>query len=389
MSALDWIGRQQGRLNACLIDWAETNSGTWHATGLQTMASKIVAAFADLEAERVQQLQIPERALNSHPLVIWRKRSTADVRLFFFGHLDTVYGPEHAFQKAEFLPDGKLRGPGVSDMKGGLLVLLSGLTAFERFTEAKHFGWTIAINSDEETGSAGSIRHLVESARGHTYGFGFEPALPSGALASARSGSGVFTLRFHGRAAHSGRQPRRGRNALIPLARFILFCEALNQERSTVYLNPAVVTGGTAYNMVPDLATCNINIRTTSREDERWALERLNDFIADIQRTSDYRLEIQGHFTAPPKEESEGIRSLIRLAQRSAQQLGFELLIEPTGGTCDGNRLAAAGLPNLDNLGVRGDCIHSSDEFLIPESIVERARLFYLMLVELNRTFAP
>ncbi|HEY0791310.1 MAG TPA: M20/M25/M40 family metallo-hydrolase, partial [Chthoniobacterales bacterium] len=268
-----------------------------------------------------------------------------------------------------------------------LAVLLCGLRAFEGFIEEKRLGWTVVINSDEEVGSPASSASLVEEARGHPWAFGFEPALASGAIASERRGSGTFQLQFHGRAAHSGRNPQDGRNALVPLAHFVLRCQQLNAERASIFLNPAEITGGTVLNMVPETATCRLNVRTSSPEDEAWILRALHGFAAHTQGTSDYRVDVQGRFTAPPKGASPEIRQLISFVQNTAAELGHAIGAEPTGGTCDGNRLAAAGITNVDNLGVCGGQLHSADEFMFAASLVQRSQLLHAMLTRLDERF--
>jgi glutamate carboxypeptidase len=127
-----------------------------------------------------------------------------------------------------------------------------------------------------------------------------------------------------------------------------------------------------------------LNVRTTAREDEDWLQNELEQLRVSLQAGSRYRIELTGQFTAPPKMMSPEISWLITMAQRAAAQMGFNLDAKPTGGTCDGNRLAEFGLPNLDNLGARGGAIHSENEFLIPESLVERSLLLFTMLQMLN-----
>ena len=274
-------------------------------------------------------------------------------------------------------------------MKGGLAILLCGLTAFENSAHEKRFGWTILINSDEELGSPLSSPFFEDAAPGHEVAFGFEPALRDGSIASSRRGTGNFTLRFHGKAAHSGRNPYDGINALIPLAHFILECQKLNGRRDSIFINPAIVAGGTAPNVVPDFASCQVNVRTTSSNDETWILEELHRFVAEIPKDGGYRAEISGGFTAPPKMLNPQIESLIELVRQAGQKIGIDIHARSTGGTCDGNRLAGFGLPNLDNLGARGDHIHSQAEFIYPESLVERARLLYELLSGLNERLTP
>jgi glutamate carboxypeptidase len=382
-----WITGERDRLIEQVIDWANINSGSANEPGLNRVAEKLQSEFQELDPDdSTLQVLFGAGAARS-PLLRLAKRLDNPKKVLFFGHLDTVYGLEHSLQKAQFLPDGTLNGPGVCDMKGGLAILLCGLTAFERSVCEKRFGWTILINSDEELGSPLSTAFFEKAAQKHEVGFGFEPALRDGSIASSRRGSGNFTVRFHGKAAHSGRNPRDGMNALIPLARFILECQELNSRRDSIFINPAIVAGGSAPNVVPDLASCQINVRTTTLDDESWIQEQLHQFIAKVPGTSGYRAEIAGGFSAPPKMLNPQIDSLIELVRRAGQKIGVDISARPTGGTCDGNRLASFGLPNLDNLGARGDHIHSPAEFIYPESLVERAQLLYELLLELNERF--
>ena len=383
MTPTEWINAQSEELVQRVVAWSNINSGSRNVPGLNLAAKAIYDAYLSIEPEFSEIVRL--EAADSGPVLIFRKRSQAAERLLLFGHLDTVYGPEHPLQRAIPRTDNRIGGPGVCDMKGGLAILLCGLSAFERFIPDKNFGWTIIINSDEEIGSPNSSRIFESEAKKHRFGFGFEPALEDGSLASTRKGSGTFTFKAHGKAAHSGRNPTAGRNALIPLAQFILACQRINEQRPTVFLNPAVVSGGEATNVVPDLATCQLNVRTTTREDEDWFQNELEQLRVSLQDGSRYRIELTGQFTAPPKMMSPEISWLITVAQRAAAQMGFNLDAKPTGGTCDGNRLAEYGLPNLDNLGARGGAIHSENEFLIPESLVERSLMLFMMLQMLNQ----
>jgi glutamate carboxypeptidase len=383
MTPTEWINGQRDELVERVVAWSNINSGSRNFSGLKLAARAIYDAYLPIEAERSEIVHL--EPADSRPTLVFRKRGGAAEKLLLFGHLDTVYGPEHRLQRAESGTDGRIVGPGVCDMKGGLAILLCGLSTFERFVQNKNFGWTIIVNSDEEIGSPHSSQLFESEAKKHRFGLGFEPALEDGSLASTRKGSGTFTFKAHGKAAHSGRNPTAGRNALIPLAQFILACQRLNEERPSIFLNPAIVSGGEATNVVPDLATCQLNVRITTRDDEDWLRQELELLRVSLQDDDRYRIELTGQFTAPPKMMSPEISWLITLAQRAATQIGIDLNAKPTGGTCDGNRLAQYGLPNLDNLGARGGAIHSENEFLIPESLVERSQLLFTILQMLNQ----
>ena len=382
MKATEWINAQRAELIQRVLAWSNINSGSRNVPGLQAAAKAIYADFQATEPEFSELLR-PNQT-DRGPIAIFRKRTRAAQQLLCFGHLDTVYGLEHPLQQAALAANGQMLGPGVCDMKGGLAILLCGLSAYERFVPDKNLGWTIIINSDEEIGSPTSSEFFESEAKKHRFGLGFEPALEDGSLASTRKGSGTFTFKAHGKAAHSGRNPTAGRNALVPLAQFILACQRLNEQRPSVFLNPAIVSGGEATNVVPDLATCQLNVRTTSREDEDWLRREMEELRRSLQDGDRYRIELAGQFTAPPKMMTPEISWLVTVAQRAAAQIGIDLDAKPTGGTCDGNRLAEYGLPNVDNLGARGGAIHSENEFLIPESLVERSQLLFAMLGLLN-----
>ena len=388
MTSLDWLDTQADSLLGTVIDWASINSGSGNAQGLNDVANRISQLFESLRPDEFEREIITLDSGEPRPLLVFKKRSRLPKQVLLFGHFDTVYGPENPFQKVQVEEGNRLHGPGVCDMKGGLAILFDALQAFEQSVDKKHFGWTIALNSDEEIGSPASGKELIRIAKGHVCGFCFEPALANGGIATERKGSGVFTLRFHGKAAHSGRNPRDGRNALIPLAKFVLFCDELNRQQQAIYLNPAVVQSGSSYNVVPDLATCVTNVRTTTLDDEQRTLKYLQDFAADLHSQRAFRVDIDGKFTAPPKPCTAAIQQLVSLAQEAAKEIGISLPTGSTGGTCDGNRLAVAGLPNVDNLGARGGSLHSPEEFIYIDSLVERAKLFYRILEKLNQRFA-
>jgi glutamate carboxypeptidase len=381
-NSIRWFKNQQASMTDLVVKLANINSGSQNLDGLRRCGDLLMECFERLKADSTELRLVEENG--PKPLLICQKRASAKRKIFLFGHFDTVYGSQHPFQRVEFLDENRMRGPGVSDMKGGLVVLLYALYAFETFGDnPNHIGWTVALNADEEIGSPDSSHLLAELAKNHEFGLGFEPALPTGALASSRRGTGAFTLHFHGKSAHSGRNPKEGLNALMPLAQFILHCETLNNQHPSAYINPAIVTGGDTYNVVPELATCGMNVRTSTLEDEQWFLDAVQAFIDKQQKETGYRLDFEGHFASPPKVLTPEIERLIQLAQATGQTLGLNIEANPTGGSCDGNRLAASGLPNLDNLGVRGNYIHSPQEFVYLDSLVERAALVCLMLENL------
>ncbi|MES2684013.1 MAG: hydrolase [Pseudomonadota bacterium] len=375
-----------------LLRLAGINSGSFNAAGVTAMAEAMQDVFAPLQA-RSELLELaPHRSVNDAGIAITRPlgkalrlrlRPQAPLQVFFCGHLDTVFAADHAFQTVREIDADTLNGPGVADLKGGLLVLFQALMALERSPWKDQIGWTVLMNPDEEIGSVSSAPLLVEAAKTHHLGLIYEPALPDGSLASARKGSGNFDVVVRGRAAHAGRDFDKGRNAIAACAEFISGLNALNGTREGVTINPGYVKGGGALNVVPDLAVFKFNVRTSQASDECWMHDELDLLMNRLNAREGLHCELSGGFTRPPKVVNAEIQRLMDYVGDCGQQLGLGLHFKPTGGCCDGNNLAAHGLANLDNMGVVGDRIHSDQEWMRVSSISERAKLSALLLLRL------
>ena len=230
--------------------------------------------------------------------------------------------------------------------------------------------------------------YIREYAARKQIGLVFEPALPDGTLAGARKGSGNFTLTVHGRAAHAGRNPEEGRNALVAAAQAAIALAALNGKRAGVTVNPARLISGGALNVVPDLAVLKWNVRMTQPEDTAWVSAQMEEIVAGLEKDG-ITATLSGHFTRPPKPMCTRNRALFDWVVESGAMLGQTLSWRDTGGACDGNNLHASGLATVDTLGVRGGYIHSDAEYMVPESLTERAQLATLLLLRLAKGERP
>src|SRR5437764_197437 len=262
-----------------VLQWAAVNSGSRNLGGLERMADLLVDAFAALPGlirlERPatvntidaggRQIDI-EHGRHLHLTV----RPTAPVQLLFTGHMDTVFATDHSFQETRWLEDGILNGPGVSDMKGGIAVMLAALKAVEASPLADRIGYEVVINSDEEVGSPASAALLTQAAQGKRAALTYEPAaLPDGTLAGARPGSGNFDFVVRGRSAHAGRNPEEGRNAVVAASELAL---RLSMSKTPgLSINPAKIDGGGPNNVVPDLAILRVNLRPRTTDDQEIA----------------------------------------------------------------------------------------------------------------------
>jgi glutamate carboxypeptidase len=296
--------------------------------------------------------------------------------------MDTVFAADHPFQQTQWLEDGALNGPGVADMKGGLAVMLAALGAVERSPAADRFGYEVVINSDEEVGSPASAALLARAAQGKRAALTYEPAaLPDGTLAGARPGSGNFAFVVRGRSAHAGRNPEDGRNALLAAADLALRLDTLRREGLSV--NPSRIEGGSPSNVVPDLAILRVNLRPRDPAIEAAAKQAVASAVDAVAAERDVRIELTGGFGRPPKPLTAAAEKLFGLVKQAGTDLGQQIAWQPSGGVCDGNNIAACGVPVVDTMGVRGGKIHSAEEFLIVDSLAERAALSALTILRL------
>ncbi|ONF96701.1 Carboxypeptidase G2 precursor [Sphingomonas jeddahensis] len=371
--------------------WAAVNSGTGNIAGLAKMGDLLADAFAALPgslrlvepaaAERVGvdgTVSAIEHGRHLHLSV----RPDAPARLLLTGHMDTVYPADHPFQALTDRPDGTINGPGVADMKGGLAVMLAALEAIEAV--GCPIGYDVIINSDEETGSFSSAALIEEAAQGKLAALTYEPALPDGTLAGARGGTGNFSIVVRGRSAHAGRNPEDGRNAIVAAAALAVRLSEAKGPRLAV--NPARIDGGGPNNVVPDLAVLRVNFRPKDAAEIARARAAIDAAVADVATAHDVRVEVHGSFNRPPKPIDARAARLFDLVQVVGADLGVPIAWRDTGGVCDGNNIAAAGTPVVDTMGVRGGAIHSADEFLIVDSLAERAALSAVTILRLAET---
>ena len=372
--------------------WAAINSGSGNLAGLKATADLLADAFAILPGnielqepapvEKVRADGVVEIVEHGRHLVV-TVRPEAPVQLLFTGHMDTVFPADHSFQDQRWLEDGVLNGPGVADMKGGIAVMLAALAAAETAPEFANVGYQVMINSDEEVGSPSSAPLITALAKGKTSALTYEPALPDGTLAGERGGSGNFSIIFTGKSAHAGRNPQDGRNALLAAADLALRLKALT--RPGLNVNPARIEGGSPNNVVPDHAILRVNFRPMTPQIVEETDLALRTLIADIEREHDISAHLHGSFGRPPKPIDAGAAKLFDLVKQCGADLGLSIAWKASGGVCDGNNIAACGIPVVDTMGVRGGAIHSADEFLITESLVERARLSALTILRIAK----
>lgn len=381
-----------------LIDWCEVNSGSDHLEGLKRMLAIIDETFDVLpgEAERLDLPPMREFLANGttglRPVgQAYRRRCRpeAPLQVLLSGHMDTVFGRDHPFQKASLdVRAGILNAPGAVDMKGGLLVMFYALQAFEA-SPHPNLGWEVLIVPDEEIGSLSSGPLLIEAAKRNHVGLVFEPSLPDGSLVRSRKGLGTFNAVVRGRAAHAGRNFREGRSAIVALSELIQRIHALNDEIPDAVFNAGRVQGGGPVNIVPDRAAAQFNVRVSSTATIPEVTSRMKSIVAEMNHRDGISVEWEGGFTRPPKIAGTAETVLFEQIRMLAAEDGEVLRWKNTGGCSDGNNLAAAGLPTIDTLGPRGGNLHNDREFVELASLPQRVRLVERLLHEWSANGLP
>ncbi len=387
-----WIDTQHNRMVETTLAWSRINSGSFNVQGVRDMRQALMTALEPLGGEAEVLPIAPLQSVDSHGKLVdiplaealrIRKRPNAKTKIVLSGHMDTVFPKDSHFQEPVWLDENTINGPGVTDLKGGLVCMMIALEALEQSPLAENIGWEIILNPDEEIGSQGSNIYLEEAARRNDVGLIFEPALADGTMVSERKGSGNFVIVVHGRAAHAGREFEKGRNAIILLAEMMLQLNSLNGQREGVTLNAGKIEGGGPTNIVPDMALLRFNVRLPKAEDKIWMQSELDKIVENFSQRDGFKVELHGAFTRPPKVINAQNKKLLDWVQSCALDIGLTINFVPTGGCCDGNNMAAVGLPNVDTLGVRGGRIHSDEEFLLVDSLTERAKLSTALLLRL------
>jgi glutamate carboxypeptidase len=307
---------------------------------------------------------IPATKVGNHLLVKFTGGSSD--RILLLGHTDTVWPAGEIAKRPFRIENGRATGPGVFDMKAGIVLMWMVM----RVLESKPV--TILLTGDEEIGSPTS-RALTESEAGQSRAvFVLEPSLPGGTLKTARKGSGRFTVKAIGRAAHAGVDPEKGVNAIEEISRQILKLQAMTDAARGTTVTVGVIQGGTRSNVVPAEAAAEIDVRIATVEEGARIAQMIKTLSPELQGA---RLEIRGAINRPPMERNAETARLFESARLVAKELGIDLMEGSTGGASDGNFTSVLGIPTLDGLGAVGGAAHTVDEWIDIESLPQRAAL--------------
>jgi glutamate carboxypeptidase len=360
------------RFLAELETLVNVDCGSYTPEGVNRVADVVADALRELGASVERLAHRPDEGRPQLGDLVVGRLAGDGPRLLLIGHMDTVFDPGTAAERPYRASGDRATGPGVTDMKAGLLAGLHAVAALHESGERPAI--TFVANPDEEIGSPFSTPTIRSLAPQHDVALVLECARANGDIVSARKGIADYHLELVGRAAHAGVEPEKGRSAILEAAHQVLALHALNGRWPTVTVNAGVIHGGTRPNVVAERCELQVDLRAAtldafdaaSAEVERLAAAPTIDGVTiQLRRMAGHR----------PMEKTDASAKLVALAARIAAELGFELHDAATGGASDANTTAALGVPTLDGLGPVGGDDHSVDEWLDLTSVVPRTAL--------------
>lgn len=312
-----------------------------------------------------------------------RHEETTNPDILILAHMDTVFPAGTASKRPFTISGGKAYGPGVIDMQASQVMLFYTMKFLieQQMSAYKHV--EIVLNSDEEIGTISSRQLIEKKAQGKKAVLVLEPARKDGSIVSSRRGSGRYELNIKGRAAHSGMNPEDGINAIEELGHKILQLQSLSDPDNHLHVNIGIVEGGASVNTIAPSAKALIDVRiSTALQGEE--IDKKIQAIGRQKTIDGIELTLTGGINRPPMELTEGVQKLVDIVQNEAQKLGLNVGHTATGGGSDASFTAAMGIPTIDGLGPVGGGQHSSEEYLLVDSLQERMKLFINVLQRLS-----
>jgi glutamate carboxypeptidase len=357
--------------------------GSYTPAGVDEVGRFVAGFLADLGAS-VEVRPDPAGRLGATVIGTLKGSAAPGARLLLIGHMDTVFDPGTVAERPFAIADGIATGPGVTDMKSGLLAGLYAIRALVRRGPLPFERLTFVANPDEEIGSPTSTPHIIELAATADACLVLECARANGDIVSSRKGILDARVDVHGRAAHAGVEPEKGRSAILAAADLVGRLHALNGRWEGVTVNVGVIAGGTRPNVVPERCTLEVDVRAVRREDLETAEAAIGELLGRLLvPDTTAELEPMAHWW--PMEKLERSGRLVEHAVALAERLGFSVRDTATGGASDANTTAGLGVPSLDGLGPIGGNDHSPAEYLEVASIVPRTTLVAGLVLAISR----
>ncbi|MBI2898417.1 MAG: M20/M25/M40 family metallo-hydrolase [Deltaproteobacteria bacterium] len=377
--SLSWLAGQRPAMETLLAEIVTLPSHTADKAGVDAVGRALERAFP------LPVTRNASKVFGDH-LLFSGRRPARDGGLILVGHHDTVF-PAATFSGYR-VADGLARGPGVVDMKGGLVLMAFALRALEDEGLLHELPLTVAVVADEEVGSPESAPMVRAAAAGARAALVFESGRSGDAIITMRKGTGSVHVVARGRAAHAGASHRQGRNAVWAMARFVDAAQKLTDYDRGITVNVGKVWGGIGKNTVPDLAEAELDFRFVSRPDGAWVMARLEEAaLAAAGGISGTAIDLTGGPARTPLERTAASAALSARYAESQRAVGLDAREAPlVGGGSDASTCADAGVPAIDGLGPRGDGFHTLDEHLDLESLVPKTQALAHFLVRFARS---
>lgn len=358
----------------------DVDCGTYTVDGIKFIADQFEAKFAELAGWQVKRIDCAKAGVG---LEIRNKPEAEQIDVMLIGHMDTVFPVGTAELRPMTTDAEKAYGPGVSDMKSGLLNVVYAMRNLDQAALDK-LSICICMNPDEETGSLDSVDWIQATAKQAKNVLVAEAARADGGLVKARKGMARYKLTFSGVAAHAGNEPENGRSAITEMAHWIIAVNAMTNFESGTTLNVGIVSGGAGANIVPEHAEAIVDVRFWSNAEYDDVDTELNG-LTQRPFIDGVSVQLEREAYKPSMVPSEQTESLMALVEEAADELSIDINWKEVGGGSDANNTAILGVPTLDGLGPIGAGFHSDQEYLLLESIEPRIKMLMRVLEKLAK----
>lgn len=393
---VEWVDQHESQILDELKVHVEINTGTANIAGLDRyrgLLSQELEALgfstSEFSSDNIPVLSCAggEVEIANH-LLGQRRGDSANKKLLLNGHMDTVFDADDEYQSLSIESDGQLKGPGVADMKGGIVIMLNALRALDSKGLLAGSNVTVLFNSDEEIGSLGSRALIEEQARLHDLGLVFEGSYQN-RVTRARKGLGQARLKVTGRESHAGGAHEDGVSANLELAHKIIAIEKLTDYASQSTVNTGVISGGEKRNTIAGCADAFIDLRFSGLEQGQELQNKIAEiatqqFVSNPNHPGVPTTEVWSTLHRPAKPQNDAVDELIAQAMGISMALGDPIVgTRYAGGGTDGSIAQAVGLPTIDSLGIDGVGAHSSREAASVKSLISRTKLAAILIYRL------
>jgi len=370
---------RQAEIEKFIQTLVEAESPSGDEAGSRAVVDLLVQTANQLDCvNAIDRVDVPD--FGQHVVIRSFQEQSEAGQILLVGHTDTVHERGSLSERPWRREAGKIYGPGIFDMKANCALAIEVLRALSELQVKPECAVTLALTCDEEVGSLSGWPFLEQIAQSQNTrcAFVMEPPASGGRVKTGRKGTGIFTIKVEGKAAHAGLEPEKGASAILELARQTEQLHAINLSGSGITLNVGVVHGGTRSNVVAAQAEGEIDVRF-STEAESLEIERIVSNLKPIDERT--KVFVSGGINRPPMERTAAVVQLFEKARAIAAQLDFELGEAQVGGASDGNFIAAMGIPVLDGLGISGDGAHAVHEHIEADDIARRGALIAGLLL--------